>query len=109
MVNWDWEATPTYVSDRVRIDATCSPVVLYDMRRPRAVEDHETDLMLSLADFHLERGLPFVAIVRQEKGSGVITARHRKRFADWLEDRREAMQRDDFMVIIVVPCQYFFL
>lgn len=103
MVNWDWEARPTYESERIRIDATLSPAVLYDMKLPRQVEDHEIDLMLSLADFHLENGLPFVALVRHERGTGVISARHRKTFADWIDARREALKRDDFSVVIVLP------
>ena len=54
MVDWDWDARPTYESERIRIDATVSPLVLYDMRLPRQVEDHEVALMLSIADRHLE-------------------------------------------------------
>ena len=41
--------------------------------------------------------------MRHERGTGVIAARHRKAFADWLEERREALQRDDFAVVIVMP------
>ena len=103
MVNWDWEANPTYESERIRIDATVSPAVLYDMRLPRQVEDHEIALMLSLADFHLESGLPFFGLVRHERGTGVISARHRKMFADWIEARRDALKRDDFGVVVVMP------
>jgi hypothetical protein len=102
-MDWDWDATPTYESERIRIDGSASPAILYDMRLPRQVEDHEIGLMLSIADHHLARGLPFVALVRHQRGTGVITARHRKAFADWLEDRREALQRDDFGVVIVMP------
>jgi len=103
MVDWDWEARPTYESERIRIDATSSPAVLYDMKLPRLVEDHEIGLMLSLADSHLDRGLPFVPLVRHERGTGVISARHRKAFADWLEARRDALQRDDVAVVVVMP------
>jgi len=103
MVDWDWETRPTYESERVRIDATFSPAVLYDMKLPRLVEDHEVGLMLSLADYHLDRGLPFIVMVRQERGTGVISARHRKTFADWLDARREALQRDDVVAVVVVP------
>jgi len=102
-MDWDWDASPTYESERIRIDGSASPAILYDMRLPRQVEDHEIGLMLSIADHHLARGLPFVALVRNHRGTGVITARHRKAFADWLEDRREALQRDDFGVVIVMP------
>jgi hypothetical protein len=102
-MDWDWDATPTYESERIRIDGSASPAILYDMRLPRQVEDHEIGLMLSIADHHLARGLPFVALVRHQRGTGVIAARHRKAFADWLEDRREALQRDDFGVVIVMP------
>lgn len=103
MVDWDWESSPTYESEKIRIDAAASPAVLYDMKLPRQVEDHEIGLMLSLADFHLERGLPFIALVRHQRGTGVISARHRKVFADWLEDRRQALARDDLAVVIVMP------
>jgi hypothetical protein len=102
-MDWDWDARPTYESERVRIDGANSPAILYDMRLPRQIEDHEIGLMLSLADHHLDRGLPFVALVRHQRGTGVIAARHRKAFADWLEDRRDALKRDDFGVVIVIP------
>jgi len=102
-MDWDWDANPTYESERIRIDGALSPAILYDMRLPRQVEDHEIGLMLSIADLHLDRGLPFVALVRHERGTGVITARHRKAFADWLEARHEALQRDDFGVVVVMP------
>ncbi|MGB8331534.1 MAG: hypothetical protein WCE62_15515 [Polyangiales bacterium] len=99
----DWGAKPTYESERIRIDGTLSPLVLYDMKLPRQIEDQEIGLMLSIADFHLERGLPFLGLVRHQRGAGVIAARHRKAFADWLDDRRERLARDDFAVVIVVP------
>jgi len=102
-MDWDWDANPTYESERIRIDGALSPAILYDMKLPRQVEDHEIGLMLSLADFHLNRGLPFAALVRHERGTGVIAARHRKAFADWLDARRDMLQRDDFGVVIVVP------
>ena len=103
MVDWDWDARPTYESERIRIDATLSPAVLYDMKLPRQVEDHEIGLMLSLADWHLEKGLSFVGLVRHTRGTGVISARHRKAFSDWLEEKRDALNRDDFGVVVVMP------
>ena len=103
MVDWDWNVDPTYESDRIRIDGSCSPAILYDMKLPRQVEDHEIGLMLSIADYHLDRGLPFVAMVRHQRGTGVIAARHRKVFADWLEERSDALKRQDFGVVIVMP------
>ncbi len=103
MVNWDWDANPTYESDCIRIDGALSPLVLYDMKLPRKVDDAEIGLMLSLADRHLQRGLPMVALVRHERGTGVISARHRKAFADWIEDRKPELDRDDFSVSIVMP------
>jgi hypothetical protein len=103
MADWDWEANPTYESERIRIDAANSPAVGYDMRLPRQVEDHEVALMLSVADHHLSQGKPFIGLVRHERGTGVISARHRKAFATWLEERGEALSRDDFAVIIVMP------
>jgi hypothetical protein len=102
-MDWDWDTRPTYESERVRIDGTSSPAILYDVKLPRQLEDHEVGLMLSLAGQHLERGLPFVALVRQQRGSGVIAARHRKAFADWLEERREELTRQKFAVVIVMP------
>lgn len=103
MVKWDWGASPTYESERVRIEARYSPVVIYDLKLPRRLENHEVDLMLGLAEHHLERGRPFVAVVLQRHGTGVISAGHRQRFAEWLETHRQAMQRDDFSVVVVVP------
>ena len=102
-MDWDWDITPTYESERIRIGTTLSPVILYDMKLPRQVEDQEVGLMLSVADLHLDRGLPFVLLIRQQRGTGVITARHRKAFADWLEDRREALKDADFAMVIVMP------
>lgn len=102
-MDWDWVANPTYESERIRIDGAVSPAILYDMKLPRQVEDDEIGLMLSIADFHLDRGLPFVALVRHERGTGVITARHREAFADWLEARGDALNRDDFAVVVVMP------
>ncbi|TFH30618.1 MAG: hypothetical protein E4H00_04855 [Myxococcales bacterium] len=103
MMDWDWDANPTYESERITIDGSHSPAILYDMKLPRQVEDHEIRLMLSIADHHLDRGLPFVALVRHERGTGVIAARHRKAFADWLEDRHEVLTRDNFGVVVVMP------
>jgi hypothetical protein len=103
MVDWDWEARRTYESERIRIDARSSPVVLYDMKLPRLLHDEEVALMLSLADFRLERDLPFLALVRHERGTGVISARHRRMFADWLEARGSALARDDLGVVVVLP------
>ncbi len=102
-MDWDWGARPTYESERLGVDGTLSPVVLYDMKQPRLVEDHEIELMLDMADFHLESGLPFVALVRHRRGTGVIAARHRQTLAEWLFTRRDALKRDDLSVVVVVP------
>ena len=102
-MDWDWDANPTYESERIRIDGTQSPAILYDMRLPRQLEDREIGLMLGIADHHLDRGLPFVALVRHQRGTGVILARHRKAFADWFEDRRVALNRDNCVVVVVIP------
>lgn len=102
-MDWDWDASPTYESERIRIDGAASPAILYDMKLPRQVEDHEVGLMLSVADYHLDRGLPFVALVRHQRGTGVIAARHRKAFADWLEDRHDALNRDNCALVIAMP------
>jgi hypothetical protein len=103
MMVWDWGAKPTFESDRIRIDRTASPLVLFDMKLPRQIEDHEIGMMLSIADFHLDEGLPFVGLVKHQRGTGVIAARHRKTFADWLDERHQQLGRDDFAVVIVVP------
>ncbi|MDH4283168.1 MAG: hypothetical protein OEV36_10990, partial [Myxococcales bacterium] len=102
-MDWDWNADPAYESERIRIDGTLSPVGFCDMKLPRQVEDREVDLMLSLADFHLEKGLPFIGLVRHQRGTGVIGARQRNTFAEWLDARHEALKRDDFGVVVVVP------
>lgn len=99
----DWEAQPTYESERVGIDGTLSPVILYDMKQPPVLEDREVELMLSIADFHLERGRPFVGLVRHTKGTGILAVHHRSAFAGWLDARREALKRDDCAVVVVVP------
>ncbi len=99
----DWDLHPTYESERIRIDGALSPAVLYDMKLPRQIQDDEIALMLSIADFHLDRGRPMIVLVRHVRGTGVIAARHRKMFADWLEERREALQRGDFGVVVVMP------
>jgi len=107
MMEWDWDTNPTYESERIGIDGACTPFVFYDMKLPRQVEDREIALMLSLADMHLDRGLPFVALVRHKRGTGVISARHRKAFSDWLEGRREVLKRDDIGVVVVLPESIF--
>jgi len=102
-MDWDWGSRPTYESDRLGVDGRLSPVVFYDMKQPRLVEDHEIELMLGMVDFHIKNGLPFLGLVRHERGTGVIAARHRKRFADWLESRRNTLKRDHLSVVVVVP------
>jgi hypothetical protein len=102
-MDWDWDANPTYESEHIKIDGSHSPAILYDMKLPRQIEDYEIGLMLSIADHHLNRRLPFVGLVRHQRGTGVIAARHRKAFADWLEDRRDQLQRDNFAVVVVMP------
>lgn len=101
--DWDWDTTPTYESDRLRIDAALSPLVFYDMKLPRQIRDEEVALMLRVADAHIERGRPFLALVRHHRGTGVISARHRKAFADWLEERGDELKRADLGVVIVMP------
>jgi len=103
MVDWDWDANPTYESERVVIDASSSPAIFYDLKLPRQLEDQEAALMLSVAEFHLEQNRPFLLLVNHERGTGVISARLRKVFADWLEAHRDELTRDDFALIIVLP------
>jgi hypothetical protein len=59
--------------------------------------------MLDWADSHLQRALPFVALVLQTRGSGVIAARHRQTLAEWLATRREVLARSDSSLVVVVP------
>ncbi|MFZ1862843.1 MAG: hypothetical protein WAU39_01360 [Polyangiales bacterium] len=102
-VNWDWDAKPTYESDRIRIDAALAPIVFYDMKLPRQLQDDEIGLMLSVAAFHIDARRPFLALVRHTRGTGVISARHRKAFADWLDERAGTLSRDDLSVVVVMP------
>jgi hypothetical protein len=102
-MDWDWRARPTYESDRLGVDGRLFPVVLYNMKQPRLVEDHEVDLMLDWADSHLQRAPPFVVLVLQTRGSGVIAARHRQTLAEWLVTRREVLARSDSSLVVVVP------
>lgn len=100
---WDRDAVPTYESERVRIDAALSPLVFFDMKLPRQIHDDEITRMLSVVDLHIERGWPFAGLVRHYRGTGVISARHRKRFADWIEERGDLLGRGDMAVVIMMP------
>lgn len=102
-MDWDWGAKPTYESERIRIDGRFSPIVFYDMKLPRQMQDHEVALMLSIADHHLDAGSPFLALVRHVRGTGVIAASHRKAFADWLEARGERLASNDCAAVVVMP------
>ncbi len=102
-MEWDWDSNPTYESERLKIDGAFSPFVFFDMRLPRQLTDEEVELMLDIADFHLESRRPFVCLVRQRRGTGVIVASHRKRFSDWLEERAEPLKKQDFSVVVVIP------
>lgn len=103
MVDWDWGASPTYESERLRIDTSSSPAVLLDIKLPRQLEDHEAALLLSVGEYHLEHDLPLLLLVKHQRGTGVISARNRKVFADWLDDHREELARDDFALVVVLP------
>jgi hypothetical protein len=102
-MDWDWDANPIYESERIRMDGTHSPLVVYSYKLPRQITDEEIQLMLNLADIHLDRNLPYLALIELERGSGIIAARQRRMFADWLENRREQLQRDDCSTVVVVP------
>jgi hypothetical protein len=103
MVDWDWDANPTYESERVRIDTGSSPAIFYDLKLPRQIQDHEVALLLSVAEYHLEHNRSFLLLIKHERGTGVISARHRRVFADWLEAHRDELARDDFSLVIVLP------
>jgi hypothetical protein len=102
-LNRDWDTNPTYESDGIRIDMALSPLVFYDMKLPRQLLDEEIRLMLSAADFQIARRRPFLGFVRHKRGTGVISARHRKAFADWLEERGETLKREDLAVVVLMP------
>ena len=102
-MDWDWDSNPIYESDRIRIDGTLSPLVVYSFKLPRQVTDEEIQLTLDLADFHLKRDLPYVALIELQRGTGIIVARQRRMFADWLDARHEELQRDDYSTVVVVP------
>lgn len=102
-MDWDWDANPIYESERIRMDGTRSPLVVYSFKLPRQITDDEIQLMLNLADLHLERNLPYIALIELRRGSGIIAARQRRTFADWLEDRREQLHRDNYSTVILVP------
>lgn len=102
-MKWNWDADPIYESARVRIDKTHSPLVVYSYKLPRQITDEEIQLMLSLGDLYIEGGLPYIALVELKRGSGIIAARQRRMFADWLESRREQLDRDDCSTVVLVP------
>lgn len=102
-MDWDWDANPIYESDRIQIDGTLSPLVVYSFKLPRQVTDEEIQLMLDLADFHLKRNLPYVALIELRRGTGIIVARQRRMFADWLDARHQELQRDDYSTVVVLP------
>ncbi len=102
-MKWDWDADPIYESERIRIDKTHSPLVVYSYKLPRQITDEEVQLMLSLADLHLERNLPYLGLVELKRGTGIIAARQRRMFADWLDTRREQLDRDDCSAVVLVP------
>lgn len=102
-MDWSWDERPIYESARIRMDGTHSPVVVYTFKAPRLVSDEEVQLMLNVADLHLERGLPYIALIALRRGSGIIGPQQRRMFAEWLDEHREALAREDFCTVIVVP------
>lgn len=103
VVTRDWGRDPVYESRAVRIDARFPPVVLFDYKAPRQVADEEIQMMLDLADDHLERGATYIAVVGLRRGNGLIVARHRKMFADYFERRRRALDRDNVYAVVMTP------
>ncbi len=98
-----WDPEPTYESERIRIDATLSPLVFFDMKLPRLVQEGEVDRMLALADSHLTQSRPFLGLVQHHRGTGVISSSVRRKFSEWLEARRHELDRDDVAVVVVMP------
>lgn len=102
-MSWDWDRNPIYESERIRMDGSRSPLVVYSFKLPRQISDDEISMMLDFADLHLDRGLPYIALIELQRGSGIIGAHQRRMFADWLEKRRDDLRRDDFSTVVVVP------
>ena len=99
----NWAGDPVYESRAVRIDARFPPVVLFDYKAPRQVSDEEIQMMLDLADDHVERGATYIAVVGLRRGKGLIVARHRKMFAEYFERRRRALDRDNVCAVVMTP------
>ena len=85
------------------MDGSRSPLVVYTFKLPRQISDDEIKIMLDFAELHLDRGLPYIALIELQRGSGIIGAHQRRMFADWLERNRDELRRDDFSTIVVVP------
>ena len=102
-MSWNWDERPIYESERIRMDGTHSPLVVYSFKLPRRITDDEIQIMLDYADLHLERGLPYIALIMLQRGTGIIRAHQRRMFADWLEQRGGELRRDGFSTIVVVP------
>jgi hypothetical protein len=102
-MDWNWDESPLYDSERIRLDARLSPLVVYRFKLPRQVANHEVQLLIDLANLHLDRELPYVAVVLLERGTGIISARQRRMFADWLDERRQDLRRENYSTVIVVP------
>ena len=99
----DWDANPVYESAYVKIDASLSPLVILDYKRPRKITAEEVDLILSVADHHLDRKLPYVAFARLHSGTGVLASLQRRMFADWLEVSGTRLQRENVCTVVVTP------
>ena len=99
----DWDANSVYESAHLTVDASLSPLVIFDYKRPRKITADEVELILSVADHHLDRKLPYVAFVRLRSGSGVLASLQRRMFADWLEVRGTRLQRDNVCTVVVIP------
>ncbi len=102
-MEWDWDETPIYESDRMRMDASLSPLVIYEYDQPSKITSDEVELMLSLGDHHLARNLPYCALIILKSGSGILGASQRRLYVDWLEARGTALERDDFSTVIMMP------
>lgn len=102
-MSWNWDENPIYESERIRMDTSRSPLVVYSFKLPRQVSEDEIEMMLDHADLHLDRGLPYIALVELRRGTGILGARQRRMFTDWLEQRRDDLRREDFCTVVVVP------
>ena len=106
-VAWNWQTNPVYDSDSVRIDSRVAPIVHCEFKSPRDVTDDEIQMFLDVADQHILNGDPYLALVGLRPATGIVSARHRKMFADWLVEREKELQQENVCTVVVIPESIF--